>query len=66
LRFGFITLATGIFVVDLLLNIPITANLADWYMGGSLLVLATVIAITLWGGVTALGGHKVFREQLFE
>jgi hypothetical protein len=66
LRFGFITLATGIFVVDLLLNIPITANLADWYMGGSLLVLATVIAITLWGGVTALGGQKVFREQLFE
>jgi len=66
LRFGFITLATGIFVVDLLLSIPITANLADWYMGGSLLVLATVIAITLWGGVTALGGQKVFREQLFE
>ncbi len=66
LRFGLITLATGIFVVDLLLTIPITTNPASWYMGGSLFVLATVVAMTLWGGFTALGGQKVFREQFFE
>ena len=66
LRFGLITLATGIFVVDLLLSIPITTNPTSWYMSGSLLVLATVVAIALWGGFTALGGQKVFREQLFE
>ena len=66
LRFGFVTLATGIFVVDLLLNIPITTSPASWYMSGSLFVLATVIAITLWGGYTALGGQTFFREQLFE
>ena len=66
LRFGFITLATGIFVVDLLLNIPITTSPASWYMSGSLFVLATVIAITLWGGFSALGRQAVFRKQLFE
>jgi hypothetical protein len=66
LRFGLITLATGIFVVDLLLSIPITTNPASWYMSGSLFVLATLVAITFWGGFTALGGQKVFREQLFE
>ena len=58
LRFGLITLATGIFVVDLLLTIPITTNPASWYMGGSLFVLATVVAMTLWGGFTALGRAK--------
>ena len=66
LRFGLITLATGIFVVDLLLSVPITTNPTSWYMSGSLLVLATVVAIALWGCFTALGGQKVFREQLFE
>ena len=66
LRFGFITLATGIFVVDLLLNIPITTSPASWYMSGSLFVLASVIAIILWGGFSALGRQAVFRKQLFE
>jgi hypothetical protein len=49
LRFGFITLATGIFVVDVLLTIPITTSPASWYMSGSLFAIAGVIAITLWG-----------------
>jgi hypothetical protein len=66
LRFGFITLATGIFVVDVLLTIPITTSPASWYMSGSLFAIAGVIAITLWGGFTALGKQKLMREQLFE
>jgi hypothetical protein len=66
LRFGYITLATGIFVVDLLLNIPITTNPAAWYMSGSLFVLTTIAAMTLWGGFIALGRQEFFSERLFE
>jgi predicted Ser/Thr protein kinase len=66
LRFGFIALATGMFTVDLLLNIPITTNLSSWYMGGSLFVLLTVIGLAVWGCYTALAGQKIWRESLFE
>ena len=66
LRFGFVTLATGIFVVDLLLNIPITTSPARWDMSGSLFVLATVVAMILWGGFIALGRQKLLGERLFE
>jgi serine/threonine-protein kinase len=66
LRFGFIALATGMFVVDLLLNIPITTNLATWYMGGSLFVLLTVAGLALWGCYMSLAGQKIWKENLFE
>lgn len=66
LRFGFIALATGMFTVDLLLNIPITTNLSAWYIGGSLFVLLTVIGLGVWGCYTALAGQKIWKENLFE
>ena len=66
LRFGFIALATGMFTVDLLLNIPITTNLSSWYMGGSLFVILTVVVLAVWGCYTALAGQKIWKENLFE
>ncbi|MGA3052981.1 MAG: serine/threonine-protein kinase [Candidatus Korobacteraceae bacterium] len=66
LRFGFIALATGIFTVNLLLNIPITTHLSSWYLGGSLFVLLTVIGLAVWGCYTALAGQKIWKESLFE
>jgi hypothetical protein len=66
LRFGFIALATGMFTVDLLLNIPITTNLSAWYTGGSLFVLLTVIGLAVWGCYAALAGQKIWKENLFE
>ena len=66
LRFGFITLATGMFTVDLLLNIPITTNLSSWYLGGSLFVLLTVTSLAVWGAYTSLAGQKIWKENLFE
>ena len=61
LRFGFIALATGMFTVDLLLNIPITTNLSSWYMGGSLFVLLTVNCV---GGLGML--HRPRRTENLE
>jgi hypothetical protein len=66
LRFGFVSLAVGIFVADLLVNIPITLDLSMWYMGGSLFVLATVCGLAAWGFHTSLGGQKVLKEDLFQ
>lgn len=66
LRFGFIALATGMFAVDLLLNIPVTTNLSAWYMGGSLFVILTVLGLAGWGCYTSLAGQKIWKENLFE
>ena len=66
LRFGFIALATGMFTVDLLLNIPITTNLSSWYVGGSLFVLLTVTFLAIWGAYTSLAGQQVWKESFFE
>ena len=35
-RFGFVAVATGIFVYTLLVSFPITANVSAWYFGTSL------------------------------
>jgi hypothetical protein len=66
LRFGFIALATGMFSVDLLLNIPITTHLSSWYLGGSLFVMLTVIGLAVWGFYVSLAGQKIWKESLFE
>ena len=65
MRFGFIVLATGMFTVDLLLNVPITTHLSSWYAGSSMFVVLTVSALALWGCYTALGGQKIWKENLF-
>lgn len=65
LRFGLIALATGIFTVDLLLNIPITTHLSSWYSGGSLFVLLTVTVLAVWGCYTSLAGQKLWKGDLF-
>ena len=66
LRFGFVALAVGIFVADLLGSIPITTDLSSWYIGGPLFVLAIVAALAIWGCYTGLAGQKLMKENLFE
>ena len=66
LRFGLIALATGMFIVDLLLNIPITTRFSSWYIGGSLFVLLTAVGLAVWGCYTSLAGQKVWKAELFE
>ncbi len=66
LRFGFIALAAGIFTVDLLMNIPLTADFSSWYFGNAVFVLLLIAAMAVWGCFTALAGQKVFRENLFD
>ena len=66
LRFGFVALAVGIFVADLLGSIPATTDFSSWYIGGPIFVLAVIAALAIWGCYTALAGQKLVKEQLFE
>jgi hypothetical protein len=67
LRFGLVTLATGIFVTEILVNqLPITTDFSAWYAGSSLAMLLFVLAIAGYGFHTSLGGQKVFEGKLLE
>ena len=66
LRFGFISLAMGMFSADFLLNIPVTTHLSAWYSSSTIFALITVIALAAWGAYTALGGQKLWRTQAFD
>ncbi len=66
LRFGFISLAMGMFCADLLLNIPLTTHLSAWYASSTIFVLLTVIALAAWGAYTSLGGQKLWQNHAFD
>jgi serine/threonine-protein kinase len=66
LRFGFLSLATGIFTADILLNIPITLHLGAWYSDAMIFVFLTVIALATWGFYTALAGQKLWKDPLLD
>jgi serine/threonine protein kinase len=65
-RFGFLSLAIGIFVADMLLNMPVTTHLGEWYAGGTDFVLVVMIALTSWSFYTALAGQKLWKESLID
>jgi serine/threonine protein kinase len=65
-RFGFLCLAVGIFIVDLLLNLPMTSHISAWYFSGTLFALLSVLALAGWGFYVALAGQKLLKERLFE
>jgi len=66
MRFGFIALAVGIFIADLIGSLPATTDLSSWYVGNSIFVLCLIVAIAVWGCYTALAGQKLIKENLFD
>jgi predicted Ser/Thr protein kinase len=48
-RFGLVPLACAIFTVDMLANVPFTANISTWYFGTTMFSLCSVIALAAWG-----------------
>jgi hypothetical protein len=66
LRYGALSLATGIFVADILLNVAITSHPSAWYYGGTWFVLLTVVALACWAFYIALAGQKLWKASLFD
>jgi serine/threonine-protein kinase len=64
-RFGFVALAVGLFVTDMLLNVPLTLDFSSWYASTTLLPLLSVAALAVWGFYNALAGQKLWKTELF-
>src|ERR1035438_9681048 len=48
-RFGLVPLACAIFTVDMLANVPFTADISAWYFGTTMFALFSVVALAAWG-----------------
>jgi serine/threonine-protein kinase len=62
-RYGLVPLAAAIFTVNLLANVPFSADFSAWYMTSSLLALASVVAIAAWGFYHSLGGQPLWKAE---
>jgi hypothetical protein len=63
LRFGLVPLALGAFTVDLLANVPFTADFSAWYMSTAALALLSVVALAAWGFYHSLGGEPLWLVE---
>jgi serine/threonine protein kinase len=63
-RFGLVPLACAIFTVNMLGNIPFTADFSAWYMTTSVLALLSIVALAGWGFYHSLGGEPIWRPEI--
>ena len=63
-RFGLVPLACAIFTVDMLANVPFTADLSSWYFGTTMFTLLSVIALAAWGFYHSLGTDKPWQAAV--
>ena len=66
MRFGLAALVVMITVAAVLINFPITADLAAWYSGSGLFALALVAGLSVYAFHTALGGRPLFTDEVFD
>jgi predicted Ser/Thr protein kinase len=62
-RFGLIPLACAIFIVNMLSNVPFTADFSAWYVTTSILALLSIVALAGWGFYHSLGGEPLWRSE---
>jgi serine/threonine-protein kinase len=63
-RFGLIPLACAIFTINMLANVPFTADFSAWYMTTSALALLSVVAMAGWGFYQSLGGEPLWTPEI--
>ena len=64
LRFGLVPLACAIFTINLMANIPFSADFSTWYMTTSIFALVSVVALAGWGFYHSLGGEPVWKVEM--
>jgi serine/threonine-protein kinase len=64
MRFGLLTLVVGIFVATVLNGYPLTLDPGVWFGPTSLLMLAIVVTLALFGFRTSTAGRPVFGSLL--
>jgi serine/threonine-protein kinase len=60
LRFGFLTLVVGLFVLDSLTAWFLTTDFSAWYGQGSFAIVIGIVAIALWAFRLSLGSRPLF------
>jgi predicted Ser/Thr protein kinase len=63
IRFGLVPLVLAIFTIDMLSNVPFSADFSAWYMTTSILAMLSVVAITVWGFYHSLGGQPLWKLE---
>ena len=63
-RWGLTSVAIGMMVANLLLNLPPTTDFSAWYVGPIVGVLMIPVAIATWAFYTSLGGRIVSAKLL--
>ena len=66
LRFGLVPLACAIFTIDMLANVPFSADFSAWYMTTSILALLSVVALAGGGSITRSAGSRCGRSKRSE
>jgi predicted Ser/Thr protein kinase len=62
-RFGLVSLATAVFVANIMLNVPLTLDFSRWYAIAALTTPLGFLAMAIWAFYTALGGQKLIKEE---
>jgi serine/threonine protein kinase len=65
-RFGLIALGIGVFLADVLLNVPYSLDFSNWYAAHNLLLVFSFFAIGVWGFYLSLGGKKLIKDDFFQ
>jgi hypothetical protein len=58
-----VPLACAIFTIDMLENVPFTADLSAWYLSTSIFALLSIVALAGWGFYHSLGGQPFWRAE---
>jgi hypothetical protein len=53
-----------VFTINLLANVPFSADFSAWYMPTSILALLSVVALAGWGFYHSLGGEPIWRPEI--
>jgi hypothetical protein len=61
-----IALGIGVFVADVLLNVPYSLDFSNWYAAHNLLLVFSFFAIGVWGFYLSLGGKKLIKDEFFQ
>ncbi len=63
-RFGLVPLACAIFTINMLGNVPFTADPSALYFTDSVLALLSIVALAGWGFYHSLGGEPVWHPEI--
>ena len=58
MRSGLLAVTVILVVTPLLVTTPFTLDVSRWYAGRSLVVVAAILALTIWAFWTSLGGRR--------